>query len=55
MPAPVCALRRSIGCRKRREEIAAQMAARPAAERAPVPGLDHLEALNGWAPVDPRT
>lgn len=53
MPATVCALRRSISRRKRREEIAAEMAARPAAERAPVPGLDQLAALNGWAPVDP--
>jgi hypothetical protein len=39
--------------RKRREEIAAELAARVAAESAPVPGLDQMAAANRWMAVGP--
>jgi hypothetical protein len=38
--------------RKRREEFAAEMAARVATQDAPVPGLGQSAAANGWSPVD---
>jgi hypothetical protein len=38
--------------RKRREEFAAEMAARVAAEDAPVAGLEQSASASGWTPID---